>query len=234
MKKLLALILALALLPCAALAEATTDAPAQAEVYVSITDGEGALVLACLPVIVTDADGDGALTIHDALAAAHAAHHPEGAEAFSTAKTEFGLSMVKLWGVDNGGSYGYCLNDASAWSLADPVKDGDHVKAYAYTDLIAWSDTYCYFDAPMMTAAAGEEIPLTLSAAGYDEMWNPVTLPVEGADITVNGKAADVITDAQGRAVLTFAEPGVYVVSAVSQHQTLVAPVCVITVTEGE
>lgn len=234
MKKLFALILALVLLPCAALAETATDAPAQAEVYVSITDGEGALVLACQPVIVTDADGDGTLTIHDALAAAHAAHHPEGAAAFATAQTEYGLSMVKLWGVDNGGSYGYYLNDASAWSLADPVKDGDHVKAYAYTDLIAWSDTYCYFDAPMMTAAAGEEIPLTLSAAGYDEMWNPVTLPVEGAAITVNGGDADIMTDAAGRAVLIFAEPGVYVVSAVSQHQTLVAPVCVITVTEGE
>ena len=86
MKKLLALILALTLLPCAALAEATTDVPAQAEVYVSVTDSDGTLVLACQPVIVTDADGDGALTIHDALAAAHAAHHPEGAEAFITAK----------------------------------------------------------------------------------------------------------------------------------------------------
>lgn len=234
MKKLLALILALALLPCAALAEVTADAPAQAEVYVSVTDGEGALVLACQPVIVTDADGDGALTICDALLAAHAAHHTEGAAAFATAQTEYGLSMVKLWAVDNGGSYGYYLNDASAWSLLDPVKGGDHVKAFVYTDLVAWSDVYCFFAAPMMTAAAGADVPLTLSAAGYDEMWNPVTLPVEGAAITVNGKAAEVVTGADGLAVLTFAEPGVYVVSAVSQNQNLVAPVCVITVTEGE
>lgn len=230
MKKFLTLILVLALIPCTALTEATP----QAEVYVSITDDEGALVLACQPVTVTDTDGDGMLTIHDALAAAHAAYHPESTEAFITAKTEFGLSMLKLWGIENGGSYGYCLNDASAWSLADPVQAGDHVKAYVYTDLVAWSDTYCYFDAPMMTAAAGTEITLTLSAAGYDEMWNPVILPVEGAAITVNGETADAMTDAAGLTVLTFADPGMYVVSAVSQTQTLVAPVCVITVTEGE
>ena len=229
MKKILSTLLALAML--VSLTAFAEEAPT---VYVSITTDTGALVLAYAPVTLTDADGDGALTICDALIAAHAAYYPDGAEGFSVVPSQYGLSMVKLWGADNGGSYGYCLNDASAWSLADPVKDGDHVKAYAYTDLIAWSDTYCYFDAPMMTAAAGAEIPLTLSAAGYDEMWNPVTLPVEGADITVNGEDADIMTDAAGLAVLTFAEPGVYVISAVSQHQTLVAPVCVITVTEGE
>lgn len=225
MKKFLCLLAALLLLP-AALAE--TAAPT---VYVSITDDTGALVLACAPVALTDADGDGTLTLCDALIAAHAAHHPQGAEAFQMEATAFGLSMVRLWGIENGGSYGYCLNDASAMSLADPITGGDHVKAYCYTDLAAWSDTYSYFGAPFATIAAGEALPLTLCAAGYDAAWNPVTLPVEGAVITVDGAATSALTDAAGQASVTFAEPGVYVVSATSDAMTLVAPVCIVTVT---
>lgn len=226
MKKFLALLICL-LLACPALAEA----PASQEVFVSITDGEGALVLAYVPVTVTDADGDGVLTICDALIAAHAAHHPDGAEGFAVVPSQYGLSMMKLWGVENGGSYGYCLNDASAWSLADPVAAGDHVKAYAYTDLVAWSDAYSFFAAPAAEAVVGAQVPLTLSAAGYDEAWNPITLPVAGAVITVYGVETETVTDEAGQAAVSFAEPGVYVISAVSETMTLVAPVCIVTVT---
>lgn len=232
MKKLTALLLSLLMLiSCAAFAEA----PAlSAEVFVSITDDTGALVLAYVPVTVTDADADGALTISDALHAAHVQHHEAAADGFGAAMTEYGLSLTKLWGVENGGSYGYYLNDASAWSLTDPIADGDHVKAYVYTDLVAWSDTYCWFSAPAVEAAAGSEVALTLTAAGYDEAWNPVTLPVAGAALTVNGESANVVTDETGHAVVTFAEAGVYVVSAASETQTLVAPVCIVTVTAAE
>ena len=226
MKKFLALLLVLFLaLP------AFAEAPLSAEVYVSISDDAGVLVLAYVPVVVTDADGDGALTLCDALIAAHAAYYPEGAAGFVVAPSQYGLSLMKLWGVENGGSYGYYLNDASAWSLADPIANGDHVKAFAYTDLMGWSDTYSFFEAPMVEAVAGADVPLTLSAAGYDEMWNPVTLAVSGAVITVNGENTEIVTDETGAAVLTFVEPGVYVVSAAHEAMTLVPPVCIVTVT---
>lgn len=227
MKKFLSLLLAVWML-----VSLTASAEAAPTVFVSISDDTGALVLAYAPVTLTDADGDGALTICDALMLAHAAHHPEGAEAFLAEQTEWGLSLYKLWGVENGGSYGYMLNDASAWSLVDPVKDGDHVKAYAFTDLTAFSDTYAYFAAPTAEAAVNSEITLTLNAAGYDEAWNPVTLPVAGATLTVNGEKTDVVTDENGNAVLTLAEAGIYTVSAVSETMTLVPPVCIVTVTE--
>lgn len=228
MKKFVALLMTLML---AFTLTAFADEAAAVQVYVSITDDTGALVLAHEAIDVTDADADGALTINDALICAHAARHEEGAAAYRSEASEFGLSLMKLWGVENGGSYGYCLNDASAWSLLDPVAAGDHVKAYAFTDLVAWSDTYSFFDAAAVEAAAGAEVALTLYAAGFDEMWNPVTLNVEGAVITVNGEATDVATDAQGKAVMTFAEAGVYVISADSETMNLVAPVCVVTVT---
>lgn len=228
MKRFLSTLLALAML-----VSLTTFAEDTATtVYVSISDDTGALVMACVPVAVTDADADGVLTICDALAAAHAACYENGAEGFLAEDSEWGLSLIRLWGIENGGSYGYYHNDASAMSLLDPVKDGDHVKAYAYTDLTAWSDTYCFFAAPMAEAAAGAEVALTLSAAGFDENWAPVTLAVAGAVITVNGEKTDVVTDENGNALLALAEAGEYVISAVSDTQTLVPPVCILTIAE--
>ena len=229
MKKFLSTLLAmLMLLSCTAFAE--TDGNI---VFVSISDDTGALVLAYAPVVLTDTDGDGVLTICDALAAAHVTYHPDGAAAFLAEDTEWGKSLYVLWGVDNGGSYGYMLNDASPLSLLDEVKAGDHVKAYAFTDLMAWSDTYSYFTAPVAAAAVNEKIALTLSANGYDESWNPVTYPVQGAFLVVDGEVYDdIVTDAEGQFVLTFAEAGVYTISAVSNDLTLVPPVCIVTVTE--
>ena len=228
MKKFLSTLLALAmLLSCAAFAEA-----ADPTVFVSISDDAGALVLAYAPVTLTDVDEDGALTIYDVLVAAHIAYHPDGASAFLAEDTEWGKSMYKLWGVENGGSYGYCVNDASAMSLVDPIQAGDHIKAYAYTDLTAWSDTYCYFTAPVAAAAVNAEVALTLTANGYDENWAPITLPVAGAVITVNGEKTEIVTDENGHAVLTLAEAGTYTISAVSETQTLVPPVCILTIAE--
>lgn len=227
MKKFLSTLLALLML--VSLTACAEEAPT---VYVSISDDAGALVLAHQPVNVTDADNDGVLTICDALACAHAAYHPDGTTAFLAESTEWGLSLYVLWGVDNGGSYGYYVNDVSPMSLLDPIKAGDHVKTYAFTDLTAWSDTYAFFTAPVVAAAVNEGVSLTLSANGYDANWAPVVNPVAGAVITINGEKTDVVTDETGAAVLTFAEAGVYTVSAVSDTMTLVPPVCIVTVTE--
>lgn len=228
MKKFLSTLLALAmLLSCAVFAEA-----ADPVVFVSISDDAGNLVLAHVPVVVTDEDGDGALTICDALMNAHAAYHPDGVAAFAAVTSEWGLSMAKLWGIENGGSYGYCVNDASAMSLVDPIKDGDHVKVYAYVDLTAWSDTYCYFTVPVAEAAVNTGVALALSANAYDENWAPITVPVAGAVITVNGEKTEIVTDENGNAVLTLAEAGTYTISAVSETATLVPPVCILTIAE--
>lgn len=227
MKKTLVFLMALLMV-----FSATAFAAEDVHVYVSITDDTGALVMAYESVAVTDADADGVLSIGDALTAAHVAGHENGAEALGIAATEYGLSMTRLWGVENGGSYGYCLNDGSAWSLLDPVAEGDHVKAYAYTDLAAWSDTYSYFAAPAVEIRAGEAVELVLNASGYDASFAPVTLAVADAVITVDGIVTEVKTDAEGKASITFDAAGTYVVSATSESMTLVAPVCIVTVTE--
>ena len=233
---LLALLMLVSLTAFAEVADSAGEASSTGEavptVYVSISDDTGALVLAYEQIALADKDGDGALTICDVLIAAHEEHHPDGAEAFLAEESEWGLSLMRLWGVENGGSYGYCVNDASAMSLVDPVQAGDHIKAYVYTDLMTWSDTYCYFTAPVAAAAVNAEVALVLSANGYDENWSPVTLPVASAALTVNGEKTDIVTDENGHAVLTFAEAGEYIVSAVSDTMTLVPPVCIVTVGE--
>lgn len=224
MKKFLSLLLVFLFAAASALAVEP------ANVLVTITDDTGAIVLACRSVAVTDADEDGALTINDALLCAHTDNNENGAEAYQSENTEYGLSLTRLWGVENGGSYGYYVNDASAWSLLDPVKEGDHVKAFVYTDLTAWSDTYTFFNAPMLTVKAGEAAELVLSAAGFDESYAPITLAVEGAAITVNGEATELVTNAEGKVSLTLNGAGVYTISATSAAMTMVAPVCIITV----
>ena len=209
--------------------DATSEAATDVTVLVTIADANGDLVLAMEPVTVIDIDEDGLLTINDALYCAHEEAYEGGAAAgYASAMSDYGLSLAKLWGTENGSSYGYYVNDAAAWGLADPVADGDRVNAFVYTDLTAWSDTYCYFDVAAVEAEAGDKLTLTLTAAGYDESWNPITLPVAGATITINGEKTDAVTDENGQATVTVDGEGTLIISAVSETQTLVPPVCVV------
>jgi len=225
MKKTLALLLSLMLvLGTTGVAAKAAD---EANVYVTIADGSGDIVVAHEAVTVSDTDADGAITISDALACAHAEFYKDGADGYGTFVSDYGLSLGKLWGEENGGSYGYYVNNASAWSLADPVVDGDHVYAFVYTDLTTWSDTYSWFDKAEVSAAAGDEITLTLKCAGYDADWNPVESAVEGATITVNGEETDVKTDANGVAVIKIEDEGSVIISAESDTAVLVPAICV-------
>ena len=115
-----------------------------AKITVSIANGT--LVLTEAAVDVTDIDGDGALTINDALIAAHTAYYTDGADGYAAANGDYGLAITKLWGVENGGSYGYYVNNAASMGLSDPVKDGDRLYAFIYTDTTAFSDMYTFFD----------------------------------------------------------------------------------------
>ena len=133
MKKLIAAVSAIALTFSTAF---TAFAAETADVDVTISDGTGTLPLAQEKITVTDIDADGALTINDALYIAHEEYYNGGAEAgFASAETEYGLSLNKLWGVENGGSYGYYKNNVSAMSLSDTIADGDYITAYAFSDL---------------------------------------------------------------------------------------------------
>ena len=232
MKKICSILLAVMLLLSVCIV--AVSAEDSAKITVSISDKDGKLAVAAEEITVTDKDNDSALTINDALISAHDAFYEGGAAAgYETMTTQYGLGIAKLWGSANGGSYGYYLNNASAWSLADPIKNGDYLAAFVYTDLTAWSDQYSWFDAVTADAKAGKEISLTLSAAGYDADWNPVTLTVSGASITVDGEKINVTTDAQGEATFALSDAGEHIISAESVSMRLVPPVCRVNVTNA-
>lgn len=190
---------------------------------------QGSVVAALETVNLTDADGDGALTVCDALYAVHEKLYEGGAKAgFGYYTGEYGLSMSKLWG-DESGMFGYYLNNASCMSLADPVKDGDNITAFIYQSQ-DWSDVYTYFDVTEASVSTGEEITLTLMAAGYDENWNPISYPVEGATLTCDGEKTAYVTDAQGKVTFSLQEAGAHVISAEYDKAIIVPPACEVAV----
>ncbi len=232
MKKILAIILAVAMcLSLGTAAFAAEDviliAPAPAKgvnVTVTIADA-GNLVLVQAPVCVTDLDADGTVSINDALIAAHAAYYKDGAAGYAYYSGDYGLAMDTLWGVANGGSYMYYVNDLMPMSLGEAVNEGDSVVAYGFADLEYWSDAYSFFDKKTAAVTAGDTVELTLSTPD----WEGNIMPVAGADIYV-GTPAGVATDENGKAAVTMDKVGSYVVSAKSETAVLVPPVCKVTV----
>ncbi|MBQ2903152.1 MAG: hypothetical protein IJE48_02010 [Clostridia bacterium] len=233
MKKLFSVILAFLMVAGCMSTASFADDDASATVYVSVSD-KGKLVAAQKSVKVTDTDGDGTLTVNDALYAVHESAYPGGAKegyGYYTHK-DYGLSISKLWG-DTSGNFGYYLNNSSCWSLSDTVENGDYLNAFVYSDSKSYSDKYCFFSSFTVTADVNSAIELTLSSAGYDEYWNPVTLPVAGAEITVDGTATGVKTDENGKATIQISGAGSHVISAVSSSEILVPPVCTVQINGG-
>ena len=219
-----ALALACSLFVCASAADET-------KVYVTISDGSGSLVMKADSVTVSDADGDGSLTVNDALYCAHEQYFNGGAvSGYASESTQYGLSLTKLWGVSNGGSYGYYVNNTMAMSLSDTVSNGDYVNAYIYTDTVGYSDTYCYFDLHNYTTEENGSVTLTLMSIGFDDQYNPVSYPVSGASVVIDGAKTNYVTDDDGSVSIICDKAGSFVISAVSDGQTLVPPVSILTV----
>ena len=232
MKKLLSVMLAFLMITgCMSITSfAGNDS---ATVYVSVSN-KGQLATAQVKVTVTDIDGDNALTVNDALYAAHEASYSGGAkEGYGYyVHKDYGLSISKLWG-DTSGNFGYYINNSSCWSLSDPVKNGDYLNAFVYSDSKKYSDKYCFFNCYKLTADAGSDVELTLSYAGYDANWAPVTLPVADAEITVDGTKTGIRTDANGKATIQINGAGEHIISAVSSSEILVPPVCTASISGG-
>ncbi len=200
-------------------------------VYVTVAT-EGSLDLRQEKITVVDIDGDDVLTVNDALYCAHREKYEgELMEGYAFEETEYGLSLTKLWGNDCA-SYGYYVNNESAWSLADLVEDGDYINAFAYKNE-DYSDIYCFFDINSVEAKKGDEITLTLKAIGYDAEWNTITVPVKNAIIMIGGEDSQYKTDADGKVTVKIELEGKILISAISEEQTLVPPVCMVFVDDS-
>ncbi len=221
MKKTLSLVMAFALVLGAA---AFLCAAKGTVVYVSIANGT--LEVAREEIELTDADNDGALTIYDALYLVHEAKFEGGASTgFAVSKGDWGPYISKMWGVENGGSYSYYVNDEMAGGLYDALKDGDDLFAFVYTDAATYSDAFTFFD--KKECADGDE--LTFYVVGFDENWTAVKTPTAGAEITVDGEKTGLKTDENGKVKVNVAENGTHIVSAALDGTLIVPPVCVLT-----
>jgi len=197
--------------------------------YVTVADGEGDLVLVQKLVKLIDKDADGKYSIDEVLFQAHESAYTGGAAAgYATETTVWGLGITKLWG-DDCGSYGYYLDNAMAWSLADEVAAGEYLYAYVFTDPVLCPDAYSYFDANTAEVAVGTPMTLTLTYNVYVD-WDTVPTPAAGVVIMIDGVATAYTTDADGKAILTFAAAETYTVSAASDTLVLVPPVCIVKV----
>lgn len=228
MKRVIALCISMLLLCglCSIGIQASAQPVPQATV--TIVNGADGLVLVQQKVTLADQDEDGAISINDVLYAAHEAKYEGGAAAgYKSELTGYGISLVRLWGVENGGAYGYCVNNTMAMSLSDTVKEGDRITAYVYADPVTYSDAYCYFDVENAILKQGESLTLTLTKTGYDENWATVLLPVVGAELTIDGVKTGVKTDSNGKATLTLDKAGSLLISAKGESEFLVAPACV-------
>ena len=235
MKKIIALFLSVLLvLSVGMLFVSAEEAPDSVDVHVTIIDEKSQFAVPYKTVTVTDIDNDGALTVNDALYAAHEQFYNGGAKAgYATEMTQWGLSLMKLWGVANGGSYGYLVNNAFAWSMTDPVKADDYVVAFIYTDTKNFSDVYTYFEPQYIEdESTSIGVELTMMKAGFDKEGKFYTEPVPGAEITLDGSPNKVVTNEEGKAsfLYGYGDPNGYerLISAQVKDMRIVPPICIL------
>ena len=224
MKKIISILIVTVLL--AAAFSASVFAEDSVNVTVTISDGNGDLAVCLEEMTVTDQDGDGKFTVYDVLATAD----PDGFEAETT---EWGLSVKKLCGVENGGSYGYYVNHQMSMGLTDEVKDGDYVAAFVYVDAKGLSDAYSYIEKAEGIARADAPVGSELLYAyyvGWDEEWKPVTLPIVGAEVYVDGVKTTATTDEAGAFELQFEENGEHVITLKSEERNYACAVYALTI----
>ena len=150
-------------------------------------------------------------TVGEVIKSAHAKWFADGEAGYVTAAGQYGDTITKLWGKENGGAYGYYINGAMAMGLTDPVKPGDIIDVFVYKDTTTWGDVYT----ALAAEASGDKVTVTVKAVtGYDANYNPVFGGLEGAKVCYvasNGNLVDtgVTTNADGVATVTL-KNGIY------------------------
>ncbi len=155
-------------------------------------------------------------TLDDVFKSAHGQYHKDGEEAYGTAESQWGLGVSKLWGIENGGNYGYQINNGEVMVMGptQAVNDGDIVDAYVIKNNYPDTEAYATFNQPIVIVEKGESINYKLVSATYDENFNMVFVPVEGATIYSDGDKMDWVTDANGLMWIKYNEEGEHIITA--------------------
>ena len=183
-KKVLAMLMALVLTICTL----PSYADGEIRVYFSMSrygellEGKDGEIMAYVPVVLSGKDS---YNLDDFFKAAHGIYHPEGEEGYLSGVSEWGLGVEKLWG-DTSYNFGYQLNGGTetVMGLEHQVENGDFIDACIYKNLYPDTEGYARFNIQKAEASVSEEIKLTLEyASGYDESWNVLYSPCEGAAV---------------------------------------------------
>lgn len=203
-------------------------------VYVTIADagipvkGTDENHILRVPVYVSyDKNQNNHYDIDDVLYAAHEQYYPNGATTgYSSYSSQYGLTLAKLWGKgteNQVANAGYSVNGSAARSLEDTVQAGDHVIAYNYGEY----SVYSFFDKLSVSIATGSSLSLTLQT--YDENWN--TIPMQNANILLDGVSSEYYTNQNGQVNILFNNAGTYIVSATTTNSALkISPICIVSV----
>ena len=193
-------------------------------VIASLSDA-GSLKVGLEPLTVTDADGDGVLTVCDAIWCLHERFFPGGAgKGFATERMQEGPAISLFWGEDNGGFYSWTVDGRQGKSLLEPLSEGSELYAFSYSDLPLCLDGFGAIEGSVTEAedgTTGYEGVLTCTDAGGE------TFPVAGAMILIDGIArGGVATDQQGRFFVPLEKQGSHLITAVSADIPMIPPVC--------
>ena len=188
-------------------------------------DVRGEVMVPAMPLTVEDVDKDDAITAYDALYAAHKEFCEGGAEGFGVSDSGW---ITKFWGED-GAAVGYYVNNASLWSITDPVAEGDYLVAFIYKDADKYSDGY-----GKLTGTANDDGTLTLTLEKED--WSTgssafVAVPdasIKAYDSSFKALAEDAYTvtdNEDGTYTVKFTESGDYIIAAFCESPLIVPPV---------
>lgn len=221
--KTISLLLAVVMVLGLGLAACGKKAEPKNAAYVTVTNagelavGKDGTQLAAVAIEVPEAG----TTVGEVIKALHKAYAKGGEADYATSQGQYGEQIDKLWGVENGGAYGYYINGAMAMGLTDPVKSGDTVDVFVYKDAAAYSDAYTR--TTLVKAEGGEAVVKVEFISGFDANYAPIFKELAGAKIyQVDGKKltdTGVATGADGTATIKL-KSGSYILAAVGTDGT--------------
>ncbi len=237
-KKLLSMLLVLAMILCIVpvCAEGETDINVFLSLsrYGDIVQGKSGESMAYVTVCLS---GKESYNLNDVFLAAHNAYYEDGEAGYASSESEWGFGIDMLWG-DTSGNFGYQVNSGTetVMGLGHEVSDGDYVDAVIYKNAYPDTEGYSMFNMTQTEVYTDSEFEIVLKYfSGYDENWNTIISPCEGATITINGVETEFVTDENGIAIIKLEQEGNNIISAKKSKvlnneevPAITAPVCIV------
>ncbi len=233
---LLALLMLLSVATVCAEGETNIDVFLSMSRYGEIIEGKNGESMSYVTVSLS---GKSSYNLDDVFLEAHRMYYEDGEAGYASSVSEWGFGIDKLWG-DESGRFGYQVNSGteSVMGLGHEVSDGDCVDAFIYKNAYPDTEGYAMFNKTHTVKYTGIPFELVLKYfSGYDENWNTIISPCDGAIITINGEETELITDENGTAEILLENEEIHIISATkskilgeAEVPAITAPVCIVDV----